>query len=136
MSQVWTDQSVTVRHSCSSSKLGGCVRQSTAASLVRAWGCVSMFILLTSERSQDYCPRRRLHVRRTLQLKWLEEVMDIHFESTHTVMGASSDLAKSLVMQNRKFHGPRLSRTKDTVSTESAACEDCGHVRRQRERKR
>ena len=63
--------------------------------------------------------------------------MDIHFFSTHTVMGASSDLAKSLVMQNRKFHRrktePRVSRTKDTVSTESAACEDCGHVSRQRE---
>ena len=31
-------------------------------------------------------------------LIWLEEVMDKHVESKHTVMGASSDLARSLVM--------------------------------------
>ena len=37
------------------------------------------------------------------QLKWLEEVVDEHFETKHTVMGASSDLAKSLVMLNRKI---------------------------------
>ena len=37
------------------------------------------------------------------QLKWLEEVLDKHFESKHTSMGASSDLAKSLVMLNRKI---------------------------------
>ena len=32
------------------------------------------------------------------QLQWLEEVMDKHFESKHTVMGSSSDLVKSLVI--------------------------------------
>ena len=37
------------------------------------------------------------------QLKWLEEVMDKHFESKHTVMGTSSDVAKLLVMLNRKI---------------------------------
>ena len=37
------------------------------------------------------------------QLEWLEGVMDTHFESKHTVMGASSELAKSLVMLNRKI---------------------------------
>ena len=37
------------------------------------------------------------------QLKWLEEFVDNHFESKHTVMEASSDLAKSLVMLNRKM---------------------------------
>ena len=33
----------------------------------------------------------------------LEEVMDKHFESKHTLMRPSSDLAKSLVMLNRKI---------------------------------
>ena len=37
------------------------------------------------------------------QLIWLEGVTDKHFGSKHTVMGASSDLAKSLVMLNRKI---------------------------------
>ena len=52
------------------------------------------------------------------QLKWLEEVMDKHFESKHTVMGASSDLAKSLVMLNSRIvwqDNGIASRTKDTV---------------------
>ena len=35
------------------------------------------------------------------QLKWLEEVVDKHVESKHTVKRASSDLAKPLVMLNR-----------------------------------
>ena len=37
------------------------------------------------------------------KLKWLEGVVDKHFKSKHTVMGASSDLSKSLVMLNRKI---------------------------------
>ena len=79
------------------------------------------------------------------QLQRLEEVMDKHFESKHTVVGASSDLAKSLVMLNRKIlrqdngiayipdnkHCERACR-----STESATCEDWGHASRHRERKR
>ena len=53
-----------------------------------------MFILLTSERNQDG-PRHHL--------KWLKEVMDKNLESKHTVMEASSGLAKSLVMLDRKI---------------------------------
>ena len=42
------------------------------------------------------------------QLKWLEEVMDKHCESKHTVMESSSDLAKSLTMLNDKRHCVRV----------------------------
>ena len=72
------------------------MRQSTSGTPVQASGCVSMFILLTGARNQDYCPRRG---------------QDEHLESKHTVMGASSDLAKSLV----RTTGSRTSRTKDTM---------------------
>ena len=37
------------------------------------------------------------------QLKWLEDVVDKHFESKHTVMEASSGFDKSLVMLDRKM---------------------------------
>ena len=68
-------------------------------------GCGSVFILLTCESSQDCRPRRDditsggpRH-----QLRWMEEVVDKDFKSKRTVMEASSDLAKSLVVLNRKI---------------------------------
>ena len=39
----------------------------------------------------------------TSQLEWLKEVVDKHFESKHTMMAASHDLGKSLIMLNRKI---------------------------------
>ena len=55
-----------------------------------------MFILLTC--GLDFIPGGPRH-----HLKWLEEVLEKHFESKHTVMGASGNLAKSLVMLDRKI---------------------------------
>ena len=55
--------------------------------------CVSMLIIVYGGDFISGGPRH--------QLQWLEEVMDKHFESKPAVLGASSDLAKSLVMLNR-----------------------------------
>ena len=75
------------------------------------------------------------------KLKWLEEVLDKHFESKHTVMGACSDLAKSMVTLNWTllWQDKRIAFIQDNRhcescrNTESAACEDCGHAICQRE---
>ena len=36
------------------------------------------------------------------ELKWMKSIMNKHFESKHIMMGASSDLGKSLVILNQE----------------------------------
>ena len=77
------------------------------------------------------------------QLKWLEEVVDKHFESKHTAVWASSDLAKSLVMLNRKIlwqdngtaHIPDTRHCERAVEALNLQHAKDGHASRQRERK-
>ena len=80
------------------------MRQGTAGTSVQPLGCVSRVRPVSSTEMTSY---------------QAGEVVDKNFESKHTVMAASSDLAKSLVILTGKScdrtTGSRISCTKDIV---------------------